>query len=66
MAERIHSHFGLPFGVATREAVETHANANPKGKHGRHDYSLEEFGLQPERVRERFADYIERFQISPS
>jgi len=36
---------------------------NPQGKHGRHEYSLEAYGLSPERVRERLAAYIERFDL---
>ena len=37
--------------------------ANPKGKHGRHTYSLEDYGLTTEQVRERYANYCERFSI---
>ena len=37
---------------------------NPKGKHGLHTYTPEEYGLVPERIREQFATYIERFGLS--
>ena len=40
---------------------EAHAAANPRTKHGRHEYDLEEFGLAEARVRERFRIYQERF-----
>jgi hypothetical protein len=40
-----------------------HLAANPKGKHGRHEYSLEEFGLSAAGVRERFRGYVDRFAI---
>ena len=41
--------------------AEAHAAANPRAKHGKHEYELEEFGLSEERVRERFRAYRERF-----
>ena len=36
---------------------------NPQNKHGKHVYSLEEFGLTAEGVRNHYRDYIERFRI---
>lgn len=37
--------------------------ASPQGKHGKHTYSLEEFGLSAVGVRRHFRDYCERFDI---
>jgi hypothetical protein len=37
--------------------------ANPKGKHGKHEYRLEDFGLSVNGVRSHFADYCERFGV---
>ena len=34
---------------------------NPQHKHGRHDYTLEQFGLSPAEVADRFAAYRSRF-----
>lgn len=34
---------------------------NPRHRHGRHTYGLEEFGLSSGQVAERFAPYLERF-----
>ncbi len=62
--KRIYEHFGMPMTWAASQAFEQHVAGNPKGKHGRHEYSLEEYGLDPDQVRERFAPYTERFQIS--
>ena len=64
VARRIYSHFGTPMTPEARKAIEAHIESHPKGKHGSHDYSLEEYGLDPREVRERFASYIDRFQIS--
>jgi hypothetical protein len=63
-ADRIYTHFGIPLTDPVRGALRAHVDANPRGRHGSHDYGLEEFGLTPERVRERFARYIDRFQIA--
>lgn len=61
VARRIYQHFGLPETEAARAAFEAHAAANPRAKHGSHDYRLEEFGLTESGVRERFRTYTERF-----
>jgi hypothetical protein len=59
----IYRHFGLPFEGAPRDAVEAYSASHPKGKHGKHEYDLESYGLTRERVYERFARYIERFGL---
>ncbi len=63
VAEQIYGHFGLPLGSETRAALEAHVREHPQGKHGRHEYSLDEYGLSPERVRDRFAGYVERYGL---
>ena len=63
VAERVHGHFQLPFGDEARAAMQAHMQANPKGKHGKHQYDLESFGLDADAVRERFAHYVDRFQV---
>jgi hypothetical protein len=62
-AERIYAHFTLPLSGATADSLRAHVAANPQSKHGRHDYSLEEFGLTPSIVRDRFAGYLARFEL---
>jgi hypothetical protein len=61
VAKRIYAHFALPLTDAALAAFEAHAAANPRAKHGRHEYDLEEFGLSEAGVRERFWVYQERF-----
>lgn len=61
--ETIYRHFSMPFGDATRSAIAAWLKANPQDKHGRHSYGPEQFGLDAEMVRERFAPYIERFGV---
>ncbi len=53
---------GLDFDPA-REPVRAWSEAHPPREHGAHEFHLEEFGLDPDRVRERFAFYLERFPI---
>ncbi len=36
-------------------------DANPRGKHGDHHYSAEQFGLSPGQIRERLAAYLKAF-----
>jgi len=59
----IYEHFGEPYTPEARAAMEAYMADNQQGKHGKHSYSLEEYGLTRESVHERFRDYIERFDI---
>ena len=38
---------------------------NPKGKHGAHVYTPEQFGVDPAEVRCEFRSYIDRFGLPP-
>lgn len=60
---KIYENFGEPISAEARSAMERYMADNPKGKHGRHEYSLEDYGLSRDGVHERFADYIERYAI---
>jgi Sulfotransferase family len=62
---RIYQHFGIPVDDETVRRVRDFAGENPQGKHGAHQYTPEQFGFDPERVRRRFAAYTERFGIEP-
>lgn len=60
---KIYQHFDEPFTAEAEAAMNHYMQANPKGKHGSHAYSLEDYGLTREQVRERYRDYCERFAI---
>jgi hypothetical protein len=45
--------------------MQTFIADNPKGKHGLHLYTPEEYGIDPDIVRETFRPYIERFDLAP-
>ena len=61
--KRIYERFDEPWTPEIEAAMQGYMDANPKGKHGKHEYSLEEYGLSKGYVRERFADYIARYDI---
>ncbi|KUI36666.1 sulfotransferase [Mycobacterium sp. GA-2829] len=53
--ERIYRHFGLPFTDAARQAMETsHADSQKGPRAPKHTYSLADYGLTAEQVKERF------------
>jgi hypothetical protein len=49
---------GLTFSEDSERAVEQWAGEHKPGSRGAHDYELSDYGLTPEGVRERFADYL--------
>lgn len=60
---RIYERFDEAWTPEIEGAMQGYLDANPKGKHGKHEYNLEEYGLSKGYVRERFADYISRYDI---
>ena len=61
--EAIYAHFRLPLGEAARRTMRGYVTNNPRGKHGKHEYSLEQYGLTAAQVAERLTTYIERFSV---
>lgn len=62
-AHKIHEYFALPLSDAAATAMQDYAAAHPMGKHGSHDYQLQEYGLSEAQILDRFGFYIERFAI---
>ncbi len=61
--ERIYAFAGIDLSVAAREAMEASRKVNRKDRHGKHKYSLEEFGLTPEVVDAKYENYRQAFNI---
>jgi hypothetical protein len=61
--ERAYARLGLPFAESARRGMAEWAQANPRGRHGVHRYRLEDFGLDVQKVRDRFAFYTDRFDV---
>ena len=63
VVEKIYSTFGLPMTEIAAERMKAFIADNPKGKHGIHRYAPEEYGIDPERIRESFGPYMDRFGL---
>lgn len=63
VVERIYDAFGLPMTTEAAQAMQAFIADNPPGKHGVHEYSPDQFGLVPERIRADFAEYVEYFDL---
>ncbi|MFT4519461.1 MAG: hypothetical protein ACI9JM_001857 [Halioglobus sp.] len=66
MVDKVYEAFALPMTDDDRAAMQAHIDANPKGKHGKHEYRLEDYGLSKELIAERYAFYTQddRWPIS--
>ena len=64
VVRRIYEIAGLPMTEDAKAALDGFRRHNPRGKHGQVVYDLKaDFGLDPARVRERFAFYFARFAV---
>jgi Sulfotransferase family len=61
--EGAYAHLGLALSEEGRRGMSTLAVANPRGAHGVHEYALEEFGIDRQEVRKRFAFYVDQFDV---
>jgi hypothetical protein len=59
----IYTHFDLPYSPAADARMRAFLAEHPKDKHGRHEYTLEQFGLDRDVERQRYAWYRERFGL---
>ena len=65
VVQRIYDNFEIPMSPVAEQRLRRFIDANPKGKHGVHAYTPEEYGVDPKAVRTSFAEYIERFDLRP-
>ncbi len=62
--ETIYSKSGMPFDTEARADFTAAIEANKRGKHGQLVYDLRaDFGLDPDKLRERFGFYFDRFPV---
>lgn len=57
--DSIYEKFGWNLHAEDREKMQRFLREQPHGKHGVHEYSLEEFGITEEEVNADFADYVD-------
>lgn len=62
--EQIYGHFNLPMSDQTRKSFSDYIAEHQAGKHGKHDYKLADYGLTEQQVLDRFADYINTYNIA--
>ena len=65
VVEQIYAAFGMPMTDVAATRMKAFIADNPKGKHGIHRYSPEEYGVNPAAIRESFRSYTERFGLEP-
>jgi hypothetical protein len=58
---KIYDYFDYSFTPEMETHLQQWIQQNPQHKHGVHRYSLEQFGLTPKMVNERFATYRQQF-----
>ena len=61
--ERIYRHFGMELDDLGRRKMTAWMEENPQNRFGRHRYTLDQFGLSPDELREQFVGYLERYEV---
>ncbi|MDQ7089818.1 MAG: sulfotransferase [Methylococcales bacterium] len=56
--QQIYDHFGYEYSQVMANNLDKYITNNPRYKHGKYSYSLEEFGLDASVVNERFNEYL--------
>jgi len=62
--ERIYGFLGWPLSSAAQESMQAFLDANPKNKHGAHQYRLADYGLSHAELSQRFKRYCNAFDVS--
>jgi hypothetical protein len=60
---RVYDFFGIPLTEDANLRMQRFLRRNPRGKHGRHRYSLRQFGIDPDAEARRFQPYRDRFGV---
>ena len=63
--ERLYRHCGMTLSGEAESRMAEYLRLRPRGGYPIHRYSLEAFGLDAPRLRERFARYMEAFDVKP-
>lgn len=61
--KKVYEFAGLELTPEVIQEVEQSRRSNKKDRHGRHQYHLEDFGLDADKVEEIYGDYRARFDI---
>jgi len=63
VVEDIHDHFDLPWSAGAAASARSYLAADRQDARGKHKYDAATYGLDRERIRRRYAPYIERFGV---
>jgi hypothetical protein len=61
----IYAQFGFEFSVELETRMRNYLANRPRDKFGKHEYTVEQFGIDAKRDRIYFADYYKRFDLRP-
>ncbi|OBA85671.1 sulfotransferase [Mycobacteriaceae bacterium 1482268.1] len=61
---RVYEFLGLPLTKPFLRSAQQWHERNRPGAHGVHSYTAQQFGLDPDRIREDFRFYIDRFDVT--
>ena len=61
VVKRIYDFFGLELSPDAMADMQKRIELNPEGSHGKHHYSVEQFGITEAAIKERFAGYCQRY-----
>jgi len=63
MVKRVYEFAEQPMSGEVQQAIESFIAANPRGRLGRIEYHLEDFGLDPRERRQALRFYQERYDV---
>ncbi len=63
LVNKIYNHFGFEFDREMGTRIDKYLIDNPRNKHGSHKYSLSQFALLEGQEREKYQQYMERFNV---
>jgi len=61
-ADNIYARFHMPMSADVTQRMKNYADAHPMGKHGKHEYQLDEYGLSADGILKRFDFYIREYK----
>jgi len=61
--EKIYATAGASISTAGRNNMLAWMGRNPKGRHGKHEYRLEDYGVTRAQVESLFAEYVEKYGV---
>ena len=66
LLRRAYEHFGIELSDVARDRMSAFLADNPRGSRGVHRYATEDFGLEIDDIRRRFAEYVDDFGVALS